>query len=105
MIDYKKVDPKIKRFFPWALFLALAVLLALGAIRIAHAEEDVWACYASQRYQAMSSAWPACNEMSTLCLRVQQYLQTHTVEEGRAEGIKLGIPQWLRNKAERCVQK
>jgi hypothetical protein len=97
-----KHNPK----FPWVIFLMLTVLFLIGiSRRHAHAEEDVWACYGSQRYQAMSSSWPACNEMSTLCVRVQQYLQSHTVEEGRAEGVKLNIPQWLRSKAERCVPK
>src|ERR1035437_8155174 len=104
---------QIKRLFPWLLLLGFAMVLMLTAVvGRAHAgferslppvEEDVWACYGAQRYQAMSSAWPACNEMSTLCVRVQQYLQSHTVEEGRAEGAKLNIPQWLRNKAERCI--
>jgi len=103
-MNYKDVDPKIKRLFPWALFLVLAALFAFAATRV-HAEEDVWACYASQRYQAMSSGWPQCNEMSELCSRVRQYLNSHTVEEGRAEAVRLNLPAWLRAKAERCVPK
>jgi hypothetical protein len=91
--------------FPWVIFFLLTVLFLIGVSRHAHSEEDIWACYASQRYQAMSSGWPACNEMSYLCSRVQQYLQSHTIEEGRAEGEKLHIPQWLRAKAERCIPK
>lgn len=81
----------------------LVATLLIGTINCAKAEEDVWACYASQRYQAMSSSWPPCNELSTICLRVQEYLKSHTVEEGRAEGVRLGVPRWLRNRAERCL--
>lgn len=95
----------MKEKLPWVIFFSLAVLFLIGVSRRAHAEEDIWACYGAQRYQAMSSTWPACNEMSTLCVRVQEYLQSHTVEEGRIEGTKLGIPQWLRNRAERCISK
>ena len=102
-MKYRDVDPKTKRFFPWALFLVIAGLLVLATC--AHAEEDVWACYGSQRYQAMSSGWVQCNEMSTLCGRVRQYLNSHTVEEGRAEATRLNLPAWLRAKAERCVPK
>jgi hypothetical protein len=41
-MNYKDVDPKIKRFFPWALFLALAALLAFGAMIVhAHAQGGV----------------------------------------------------------------
>lgn len=102
-----KIDPGVKRFFPWALFLVLAALLAFAASRV-HAEEDVWACYGSQRYQAMSSNWVQCNEMGRkgeLCSRVEQYLLSHTVEEGRAEAAKNNVPAWLRAKAERCIRK
>lgn len=100
----RDIDPKIKALFPWALFLVLAALLLFMTGRV-HAEEDVWACYGSSRYQAMSSGWPQCNEMSTLCLRVRQYLNSHTVEEGRAEADRIHLPQWLRTKAERCIPK
>lgn len=103
-MNYRDVDPKVKRFFPWALFLALAALLAYGATKV-HAEEDVWACYNSQRYQAMSSGWPQCNELkkSYICGRVQQYLQSHTVEQSREEAKKQNVPAWLVAKMERCV--
>lgn len=103
-MNYRDVDPKVKRFFPWALFLALAALLVFASTKV-RAEEDVWACYNSQRYQAMSSGWPQCNELSTLCSRVQQYLGSHTVEEGRAEAKKLNAPDWLVRRAERCIHK
>lgn len=95
------IDPIVRKFFPWALFLVLALVLALGAK--AHGEEDVWACYGAQRYQAMSSAWPACNEMSTLCLRVRQYLGSHTEAEGRAKAVELNAPAWLVRRAEKCI--
>lgn len=101
MMKLKDVDPKIKRLFPWLLFLVLAAGLVLATTRV-HAEEDVWACYGGQRYQAMSSGWPQCNEMSYLCARVRQYLLGHTVEEGRAEAKKLNAPDWLVRKAEKC---
>jgi hypothetical protein len=35
-MNYKDVDPKIKRFFPWALFLVLAAMLFLASM--VHAE-------------------------------------------------------------------
>lgn len=98
------VDPKIKRLFPWALFLVTAALLLL-ATKYVRAEGDIWACYGSQRYQAMSSSWIPCTEMSTLCKSVREYLVNHTVEQGRAEAEKPNVPGWLRAKAERCIQK
>ena len=99
----RDVDPKIRRFFPWALFLALATLLALGAMIVhAHGEEDVYACYGSSRYQAMSDAWPACDER-TFCDKVKFYLQTHTEAEARAVAVEKHLPQWIVRKAERCV--
>jgi hypothetical protein len=60
-MKYRDVDPKIKRLFPWALFLVLAAAFAFAAGRV-HAEEDLYACYGSSRYQAMYSSWPECNE-------------------------------------------
>lgn len=50
----KDVDPCVRRFFPWALFLVLAAIFAFGAIRAAHGEEDQWACFGAGRYDAMS---------------------------------------------------
>jgi hypothetical protein len=100
----EEIDKAVRKFFPWSLFLGLAVVFALATfIARAHGEEDVWACYGSGRYQAMSSGWPQCNEMSRLCLRVRDYLNSHTVEEGRAEAKAKHIPQWLINKAEKCI--
>lgn len=105
-MNYKNVDPKIKRLFPWSLFLLVAILFMVASCAIAHGEEeDVWACYGGGRYQAMSSGWPQCNEMSTLCLRVREYLNSHTEAEGKAEALARHIPQWLVAKAERCIPK
>lgn len=98
----KDVDPKIKRLFPWALFLVVAALLLFASTRV-HSEEDIWACYGSQRYEAMSSGWPACNEpKSELCSRLHQYLLSHTVKEARAAAKANYIPQFMINRAERC---
>jgi hypothetical protein len=102
-MNYKDVDPKVKRLFPWALFLVLAALFAFAATRV-HAEEDVWACYGSARYEAMSSAWTPCNEMSRICIKVREYIsQGHTIEEGRVLAQSKHIPQWIIKKAERCL--
>lgn len=101
-MKYRDVDPKIKALFPWALFLVLAALFAFMATRV-HAEEDVWACYGSQRYEAMSSGFPQCNELGRLCKDVTEYLNSHTKEEGRAEAKRRNIPQWLIARAERCI--
>lgn len=47
------IDPKIKRLFPWGLFLTVAVILATCAmLRQAHGEP--YACFGSGRYAAMS---------------------------------------------------
>lgn len=99
-MNYHDVDPSIKRLFPWALFLVLAGLFAIGAIALAHAEEDVYACYGPARYVAMSAAWPACAE---ICAATREYLKTHTIEEGRAEARTKHIPEWIIKKAERCL--
>jgi len=97
-MKYKDVDPKIKRLFPWLLFLVLAAAFALAATRV-HAAEDVYACYGSARYQAMSSAWPPCNE---ICGRLKAYLVSHTEAEARAEAVARHLPAWLIRKAEAC---
>ncbi len=106
MMKLKDVPPSIRGLFPWALFLALAALLAIGAwamARPAHADEDVWACYGAARYEAMSSGWTPCNEMNSLCDKIRAYLITHSRAEARAEAIEKHVPQWIINKAERCL--
>lgn len=97
-------DPLINRLFPWSLFLALAAMFAIGSCSLARASDDNWACYGAARYQAMSSGWTACNEMSTLCVKVREYLQTHTEAEARAQAEANHIPSWVIHKAERCVK-
>lgn len=98
-MKYRDVDPKIKALFPWALFLVLALVLAFAATKV-HAEEDLWACYGSGRYQAMSSAWPPCNEM---CGKLKAYMQMHTEAEARAKAVEMKLPRWVIRKAERCL--
>lgn len=101
------VDPSIKGFFPWALFLALAVLLLLASmiVRAEAQEPDVWACYGPAREEAISMHLTPCNEMSNICVRVREFLSSgHTIEEGRALAAEKHIPQWIINKAERCVK-
>jgi hypothetical protein len=107
-MNSKDVDPKIKHYFPWALFLALAALLAMGAMMVhAHAadlpEPSKFACYGSAREEAMSSGWTPCDEMNTLCDKVKAYLTTHTKAEAYAAAAEKHLPQWLIRKAERCV--
>jgi hypothetical protein len=96
------IDPTVRKWFPWALFLILAAALAFGATRV-HAEDDIWACYGSARYQAMSSGWTPCTEMHSLCDKLKAYLTTHSKAEARAEAIEKHIPQWIVRKAERCL--
>ena len=71
----------IRRLFPWALFLALAALFAMGACSIAYAGGDV-----------------------KFCATVREYLQSHTVEEARAAARAKRIPEWIIRKAERCLR-
>ena len=94
----------VKNFFPWAILLVIAALFTLGACSIAYAETDVWACYGSARYEAMSSSWTPCTEMSKLCLKVREYLQSHTADEARATARAKHIPEWIIRKAERCLR-
>lgn len=75
-MNYRDVDPKIKRLFPWALFLVLAAIFAFAATRV-RAEADVWACYGSARYQAMSSDWPRCDKPGG---RLAAYCLSHPKE-------------------------
>lgn len=100
-MKYQDIDPKIKRLFPWGLFLAAAALLLLATCARAYAEKDVFECYGPARYQAMSSAWPPCNE---ICGQLKGYLQTHTEAEARAAAIEKHIPAWIVKRAERCIR-
>lgn len=38
-MNYRDIDPSVKRFFPWALFLVLAIVFSLFALREAHSAE------------------------------------------------------------------
>lgn len=100
MIKYKDVDPKVKRLFPWALFLVLTALLLVGSCSFAHGESDVYACYGSGRYEAMQRGWPACNEM---CGKLKAYLQGHSEAEARAKAAEMHLPKWIIRKAEACL--
>jgi hypothetical protein len=108
MMKSKDVDPKIKRLFPWTLFLALTVLLLLASM-VVNARgadmQDVWACYGRAREEAISMKLTPCNEMSQICVKVREFLSSgHTIEEGRALAIEKHIPGWIIAKAERCVR-
>ena len=63
-MNYKDVDPKIKRLFPWALFLVLAVVLLLASM-VVHAEAqpapDI-SCEEVVRRVGMKPLWVAERE-------------------------------------------
>jgi hypothetical protein len=107
MMNLKDVDPKIKRLFPWTLFLALAVVLCMASM-IVHARgadlPDVWACYGPARDEAMAAGMTPCNQMSNLCVKVREFLASgHTIEEGRALAEAKHFPKWIIARAEKCV--
>lgn len=80
----RDVDPAIRRLFPWALFLALALVFACLAMRAARADEG-------------KHFWQyTCDDLRT-------YLQNHTVAEARAEAVARHMPRWLIRKAEKCL--
>lgn len=83
------IDPKIRRLFPWALFLFLAALFALGALSEARGDD------AHPRQAASSWHW-TCDDL-------RAYLSTHTEAEARAEAVARHLPQWLIRKAEKCL--
>jgi hypothetical protein len=78
----RDVDPKIKKLFPWSLFLTLALLFALGACSLARAADA---------------------KPSYTCEWVRDYLATHTEAEARAKAAELHLPKWLVRKAEKCT--
>jgi hypothetical protein len=96
-----KVDPLVKRFFPWGLFLALAVVFLIASC-VARAEDDQYACYGSSRYQAMYDSWPSCSERN-LCDRIRQYIREHP-EESKIGAIEEHLPKWIMKKAEACLK-
>lgn len=77
---YRDVDPKVRRFFPWALFLVAAGLLLLASCFKADAKE--------------APTW--------FCAQVKAYLSTHSEKEGRAVAAAKHVPDWLIKKAEAC---
>jgi hypothetical protein len=79
----RDVDPAVRRLFPWALFLALALVFAFLAA--AHADE------------------PSKHFWQYTCDDIRVYLQTHSVAEARAEAVARHLPRWLIRKAEKCI--
>lgn len=96
---------KIKRFFPWALFLVMAAILSLLAMceRAPAAgkmpEPDVYTCYGGGRYEAMGEGWPGCDEW---CGILKAYLTSHTEVEARALAVQKHVPAWIVRKLEKC---
>jgi hypothetical protein len=87
---------------PKVLIAAVLIGAVLLCLRHARAEEDVYACYGSSRYEAMYDAWPACNER-TICDKVRFYLKGHSEAEARAKAVEMHLPKWMIHKAERCI--
>jgi hypothetical protein len=82
----QRIDPKVRAFFPWALFLVFAILFALAAMATgAHAADA----------PQPSMGWT--------CETVRQYLLTHTEAEARAKAVELHLPKWLVRRAEKCI--
>lgn len=52
------IDPAVKRFFPWALFLVCALVLGISAYWVGL--PNTYACYASPG-QAIYDGAPPCN--------------------------------------------
>jgi hypothetical protein len=90
-VKQKIIDPAVKKFFPWALFLVVAALFMLGSCVIAHSEEPV------PKPTPLSYAdWT--------CEKLRGYLATHSEAEARATAIEMHLPKWLVRKAEKCIQ-
>lgn len=116
-MNEKDVDPCVRRFFPWALFLVLAAIFAFGAIRAAHGEEedpDPYACFGAGRYDAMSRGLgkedcpkekkaEAETWSGYTCENIREYLTTHTQAEARAKAVELHLPKWIIRRAEKCL--
>ena len=62
----KEQMERMKRYFPWGMFLIVAVLFALAAMMLpAHGmgwfkDPDPYSCYGAARYQAMYDGAPTC---------------------------------------------
>lgn len=90
-MNYKDVNPNIKRYFPWALFLVLAALISLGACSLARGDEIV-------------PPKPAFSVADWTCEKLRAYLSTHTEAEARAQAVEMHLPKWFIRKAERCIK-
>lgn len=113
----KDVDPKIRRLFPWALFLVLAALLALGAV--AHGADapvtDGPPCYGQAINDQTYTPWNECRRpivapskpksawSEWTCDKLRGYLQNHTEAEARAKAAEMHLPNWVIRRAEKCV--
>lgn len=85
-----KIDPNVSKFFPWGLFLVLAVLFMLGSCVVAHSEDAV--------------PKPTISYADWTCEKLRGYLATHSEAEARATAIEMHLPKWLVRKAEKCIQ-
>lgn len=110
-----KDDPTVAKFFPWALFLVLAILFSLGALRYAHgadlSDADKPPCYGETVDDHHYTAWPECRKPQPkpkptwseyTCATVRDYLLTHTEAEARAKAVELHLPAWVVKRAEKC---
>jgi hypothetical protein len=64
--DKDGVDPKVKRFFPWALFLACALAFGIAAHYMEKPTIDDFVCYGHDQYQAMWDGKPPCKGASVI---------------------------------------
>lgn len=89
----KEIDPAVRKFFPWGLFLALAVLFMLGSCMIAHAQPS-----------EPVSEEPKPSYADWTCEKLRGWMSTHTEAEARAKAVEMHLPRWLVRKAEKCIQ-
>jgi hypothetical protein len=59
MMKYKDVDPRIKRLFPWSLFLLVATLFLLASCEMARAHPDQPTCDEVVKRVGMKPLWLA----------------------------------------------
>lgn len=81
----KDVDPKVKQFFPWALFLVVAIVFGIAATYIHKPTVDDYACYGRDQYQAMWDNKPICKKPG-LIARARDFF------ENRSAGQDVGDP-------------
>lgn len=113
-MNYKDVNPNLKRYFPWALFLVLAALFSLAACSLARGD-DKPPCYGQTVDDHTYTAWPECRKPQPepkpsfsvadwTCEKLRDYLSTHTEAEARAQAVEMHLPKWIIRKAERCIK-